>query len=51
MYFLQKEKFFSKGEIVLTVKNKDISNQLWGKGSNGELWENLIFIKFSKKKA
>ena len=47
--FYRKKKFFSKGEIALTVKNKDISNQLWGRGSNGELWENLIFIKSLEK--
>ena len=49
--FYRKKKFFSKGEIVLTVKNRDISNQLWGKGSNGELWENLIFIKSLEKES
>tara|TARA_X000000950_G_scaffold150812_1_gene185828 strand:- start:852 stop:1811 length:960 start_codon:yes stop_codon:yes gene_type:complete len=47
--FYRKKKFFSKGVIALTVKNKDISNQLWGRGSNGELWENLIFIKSLEK--
>ena len=47
--FYRKKKFFSKGEVVLTIKNKEISKQLWGKGVNGELWENLIFIKSLEK--